>query len=247
MRQTIISNLDSLSSGLKDLDVVILCGGEGKRLRSIINDRPKSLAPVGNKVFLDIILDNLISFGFKRIILSVGHLKEKIINYYNQYKACQILFSEEKKPLGTGGAIKKTKPFIKSDHFLAMNGDSYIPLDFVKFYDNHLKNQPLVSVALVKIEDIRDYGSVNLDNDGKIVNFNEKILIKKTGLINAGVYLMKKDIFFHMPEEESFSLEYDFFPKILNSHSCHGFISEGELIDIGTPERYDKAVKMFLE
>lgn len=214
-------------------------------MRSLINDRPKVLAPVGDKVFLELIIENLKAHGFKRIILSVGYLKEQIIDYFRGREDIKIEFSSEDAPLGTGGAVKKTGPLIQSEHFFVLNGDSFFPLDFSEFHNHHLKNEALLSIALAKIENVGDYGSVKMDDSGRISAFNEKISGKEGGLVNAGIYLMKKGIFSHMPEENCFSLEYDLFPKILDK-SFYGFMGDGELIDIGTPERYQKTIRYFL-
>jgi D-glycero-alpha-D-manno-heptose 1-phosphate guanylyltransferase len=125
-----------------------------------------------------------------------------------------------------------------------MNGDCFSPVDFRRFYETHLARKILLSMVLTKVPDVSDYGKVELDGSGKIINFNEKKSShQKSALINAGIYLMRKDIFDFMPPKDSFSLEYDFFPKILGF--CYGFVSEGKFIDIGTPERYKKTVELF--
>lgn len=236
---------------ISDIDVAILCGGEGKRLHSMVADRPKPLVHIEGRPFLEILVENLISRGFTRIILSVGYLREHIINHFSdsRFKGLKgrdfkIEFSKEESPLGTGGAVKKTLALIKSDHFLVLNGDSFLDVDFERFYKEHLKNDSLVSVVLVEMPDIRDYGSVAVSGNNRITSFNEKIQEKKRGLINAGIYLInKKEIFSHLPEEDVFSLEYDFFPRILNRHGF-GFVNPGPFIDIGTPERYKEAQKL---
>ncbi|MEK7451425.1 MAG: nucleotidyltransferase family protein [Patescibacteria group bacterium] len=232
---------------VSNIDVFILCGGKGERLRSSVSDRPKVLADINGKPFLEILVENLAAFGFKRIILGVGYLKEQIIGHFKDYNLknpdLKIEFSEENHPLGTGGAVKKIEPFIKSGHFIVMNGDAFFDLDFGKFHDYHLKNNSLVSIALTRIEDASDCGIVDLNDGGRITAFKEKIPVKKAGLINAGIYLMNKEIFSHMPLKDVFSLEYDLFPQILE-YSCYGFIGEGKFIDIGVPNRYEKAKKL---
>ena len=237
-------NNPHIQNNLKKVNVVILCGGKGERLRSVISDRPKVLAPMGdNKAFLDIIIENLLSKGFKRIILSVGYLKDQIINRYKNYKNAEILFVEEETPLGTGGAVKNARDLILSDHFLVMNGDSFCDINFLKFYDEHLNQGSLLSMALTKMEDVFDYGSVDLNEEKRIINFSEKKQFKKEkGLVSAGIYCMSKDIFNYMPEDEKFSLEYDLFPKI-SAMPFYGFLETGKFIDIGTPDRYKKAIQ----
>jgi D-glycero-alpha-D-manno-heptose 1-phosphate guanylyltransferase len=229
----------------KNIDVLVLCGGQGTRIRSVVPDKPKILVNVGGKPFVDILLDNLASQGFRRVILAVGYMKEQIKKYFqaNPPKNMLVEFSTEDRPLGTGGAVKKAKSFIKSEHFLVMNGDCFCPVDFRKFYESHLDKKTLLSMVLAKAaDDSSDYGRVVLADTGGIMSFNEKIY-NKENLISAGIYFMRKDVFDFMPPKDSFSLEYDFFPKILGF--CYGFVSEGKFIDIGTPERYKKTVELF--
>jgi NDP-sugar pyrophosphorylase family protein len=231
-------------TNFRKIDIIILCGGLGKRLRPVFGG-PKVLAIIGEKTFLDILIDNLLMHGFKNIILSVGYLKEQIKNYfnydYNKSHDCLITFSEEEEPLGTGGALKKAKTRIISNPFMVINGDSICKVNFRSFIEFHIEKKALLSMVLVHSNKTQDYGSVSLDDLQKITDFNEKIAGKSDNLINAGIYLIKKDIFSYMPEQKKFSLEYELFPKIIKNR-CYGFLTESELIDIGTPERYEKAI-----
>jgi NDP-sugar pyrophosphorylase family protein len=124
-----------------------------------------------------------------------------------------------------------------------MNGDSIGKVDFRSFIDFHVEKRALLSIVLVRSNTAEDYGSVILDGSQRITSFNEKIAGGSENIINAGVYLMKKDIFSYMPKQNRFSLEYDLFPKIINNR-CYGFLTESEFIDIGTPERYKKAINL---
>jgi len=233
----------NMAANLRGTDVVILCGGLGKRLRPVVSDRPKVLAKIGEKTFLDIIINNLLLYGFKNIILSVGHLKEQIKKHFNYRDDYNIKFSDEEEPLGTGGALKNAKSLIRSEPFMVMNGDSICKVDFRSFVDFHIEKEALLSIVLVRSKMTEDYGSVILDNSQRITDFNAKVAGRSENIINAGMYLMKKDIFSYMPEQNKFSLEYDLFPKIINNR-CYGFLIEGEFVDIGTPERYEKAINL---
>lgn len=237
---------------LRDIDVVILCGGFGTRLRPVISDKPKVLAKMGDSTFLDILINNISLYGFKNIILCTGYLKDHIKKHFDYYcndyhgyyqHDCNITFSEEEEPLGTGGALKNAKPSIKSDPFILMNGDSICNIDFRKFFNFHIYKKDLLSIVLTRSFTSKDYGVVILDDSLRIMSFNEKPINNGDVLINAGIYLMKKDIFSYMSTQKTFSLEQDLFPKLCND-KCHGFITEGEVIDIGTPERYKKAVRL---
>ncbi|MDO8537077.1 MAG: nucleotidyltransferase family protein [bacterium] len=223
------------------IDVVILAGGLGTRLKSVISDRPKVLADVGGRPFLDILIKDLLKTGFERIILSTGHLKDKIKDHY---AGKGIFFAEEESPLGTGGGIKNAEPLVQGENFLAMNGDSWIAggVDLAALYDFHNKKNALVTIALTRPRSEKDYGAVFLDDDGKILAFNEKNKEEKDHFLNAGIYFMKKDVFSRMPSYP-FSIESDFFPKLVGD-GLYGFVVEGEVIDIGTPERYEAAKKI---
>jgi len=244
-----LNNFKNFNLENKDIDVVILCGGLGKRLKPLINDQPKVLAKIGNMSFLDILINNILPYGFKNIILCVGHLKEQIKKHYNNCfycrKDCNIMYSEEEEPLGTGGALNNAKLLINSDPFMVMNGDSICNIDFNQFVTFHKRKNAILSIVLsmsMMSKDIyKDYGVVTIDNSRRIINFDEKPIENKESLINAGIYLMKKDIFSYMSNIKTFSLEYNLFPKLCNNRQCYGFITESEVIDIGTPERYKRA------
>ncbi len=255
---------DLYNNNLDNIDTVILCGGLGTRLRPIISDRPKILAKIGDMTFLDILLNNISIFGLKNIILCIGHLKYQIRRHFDYYCNCyndyNIIFSEEEKSLGTGGAIKNAQSLIKSDPFIVMNGDSICNIDFREFLNFHIHKNALLSMVLTRSKIYQDFGNITLDESQTIINYQEKEKIidenKEVNeantyehLINAGIYIMQKDIFSYMPNIGQFSLEYDFFPKIVSNtkNKCFGFITESELIDIGTPERYKNAINMMCD
>ena len=232
-----------MKTQLKDIDVVILCGGKGTRLHPVVSDRPKGLARFGNKPFLDILIEYVISQGFRRIILCVGYMKEHIIDYYKHRDDISISFSEEYEPFGTGGAVKNAKSLIQSRTFLVMNGDSICQVDLHDFYQFHINEGVLLSMVLARKTECQDYGSVLLNNKSEIISFTEKRANTNQCLINAGVYCMQQDVFACMPGASKFSLENDFFPT-LTGEQMKGFIINGALIDIGTPDRYEKAVHL---
>ena len=233
-----------MATDLKDIDVIILCGGLGTRLRPAVSDRPKALAKIDDKTFLDILIGDMLKHGFKNIILCVGHLKEQIKDHFNYEKDYSIEYSEEEYPLGTGGALKNARSLIKSNTFMVMNGDSICNVDFKNFFDFHIDRKATLSMVLTRSPDTLDYGNVALDESHRIISFEEKIDNNKESLINAGVYMMQKEIFTSMSDEIVFSMEYDLFPKLINDYKCYGYIIENELIDIGTPERYKKAIHL---
>lgn len=232
-----------MKSIFNEIDAVILCGGKGTRLQLVVSDRPKALAAFGDTTFLDILIASLKSNGFKRFILCVGYLKDQIKDHFKDKDVLSIIFSDEDEPLGTGGALKKAEPLIQSETFIVMNGDSICDINFHDFYHFHKNKNAMLSMALVRTKETKDFGSVIMNESNEIISFKEKEATNDPCLINAGIYFMQKEIFSHMPDNSRFSLEFDFFPKIIGER-CAGFIFDSELIDIGTPERYEKAVHL---
>jgi D-glycero-alpha-D-manno-heptose 1-phosphate guanylyltransferase len=228
-----------------NIDVLILCGGQGNRLKKIVTDRPKPMAEINGHPFLDILINYIEGFGFKRFILSVCHMSDFIKNYYrDKVHSLEILFSLENEPLGTGGAVKNTEKLIYSDSFLVMNGDSFCPVNLTQFMDFHNQKNALLSMVVVESNNSEDFGQITLDNSQRIIQFEEKKRINGKPLINAGIYLFKRDILSMIPPNIKYSLEYDLFPKLVGKE-FYGFVTEEKLLDIGTPERYEEAKRFF--
>ena len=158
------------------MQVLILVGGLGTRLREIIKNIPKVMANIKGKPFLEYLIVQLKNYNLNDIILCTGHLKEKIENYFGNgnHLGVNIVYSEELKPLGTGGAIKLAESLVKSDDFIVMNGDSFFDIDLYKLINYHLDKKALATMALAKVKDIRRFGVVKIDKDSKIKSFFEK-------------------------------------------------------------------------
>jgi len=225
-----------------DIDVVILCGGRGRRLRQMVNDRPKVMAKIGPQPFLDLLIAYLRSLGFRRFILCIGYKGNFIRQYYGSEKRKKlgIVFSSEISPMGTGGALKKAKNLVHSNSFLVLNGDSFIRLNIQKLIKTHIDNKALITMVLCKCADTKDYGSVMIDKASRITGFEEKSGRNKLCLTNCGAYLCGQEIFSLMPRLKGFSLEYDFFPKIIKN-DFYGCVANDTFVDIGTPRKYKRA------
>jgi len=232
------------NNNLTSMDVIILCGGEGTRLKGLIKDRPKSMAEFNGRPFLDILLDYFSGFNFKRFILCSGYMSDFIENYYNEKKLpYRIIFSREDKILGTGGALKKAEQFIESQNFLVINGDSFCPVDLTEFVKFHFAKKAMLSIVVVETEKTEDFGSIVMDNFYRIVSFKEKVSEGKA-YINAGIYIFDKKNLSLIPYDKKYSLEYELFPQ-LAGREFYGYITGKKLIDIGTPDRYKVAEKVF--
>jgi D-glycero-alpha-D-manno-heptose 1-phosphate guanylyltransferase len=224
-------------------DVLILSGGAGTRLRSIVSDRSKVIAEVGGRPFLDIILEDLFKWRFKKICLGVGYMADQIINRYKDDP--RISFSLENEMLGTGGAVKNALSLLTSKYILVMNGDSFCEVDYGCLFNFHSKNNSLLSIVLTKSSGRTDVGHVSINEFDQITGFQEKTSVsEEERFTNAGIYLMDRRAMKFMPAQKVFSIERDFFPRMIGNR-CFGFVVGGEVMDIGTPERYQEIDEYF--
>ncbi len=224
---------------------LLLVGGMGTRLRSVVQGVPKPLASVGNKSFLELLIRQLKHQGIRKIVLCTGYLADQVENEFGDGHALdlEIEYSKELAPLGTGGAIKLAQSQIgKASEFLVMNGDSFLEIDLAPFIQFHRDHKALVTVAVARVADSSRYGTVLVDADRKVTGFLEKTGSTGPGLINAGVYVFSPQVLSLLPEGRS-SLEKDLFPHLLDrgvyALECHGMF-----IDIGTPEDYRRAQEL---
>ena len=227
------------------MKALILAGGKGTRLQSVLRDLPKPMAPIGNKPFLEYLVLQLKQWGITDIIFSIGYKGEIIKSYFNDSGkwGVTIEYSEEDVPLGTGGAVKKAENIIGSDSFLVLNGDSFCPVNLAELMDFHIQKKALVSVVMVESTNTADYGRITLDDRSRIVRFEEKAGPKGESYISAGIYMFEKRVLSMIPPDLHYSLEYDLFPDLV-SKDFFGFVAEQELVDIGTPERYERADRL---
>ncbi|MEW6376165.1 MAG: nucleotidyltransferase family protein [Thermodesulfobacteriota bacterium] len=230
---------------LQRTDVAILCGGLGTRLRGVLDDRPKPMAEIEGRPFLDILIDHIAKYGATHFILCTGYKGNFVKRYYERKEGkLKFIISEEKKTLGTAGAIKHAELFIGSNPFLVLNGDSFCEVDMKDFFRFHTEKKAFLSVAVTPVEDSKDYGVIQLDRDQKITHFSEKKMAGGSGLINAGVYFFSRKVLKEIPSGKKQSLEYDLIPKILNK-GVYGYKTDSPLLDIGTAERLQKARDYF--
>jgi NDP-sugar pyrophosphorylase family protein len=224
---------------MSSTDVLILCGGQGTRFRAIREDIPKALAPIRGNPFIDLLLDDLVSQGFRRLILATGFMSNQIEHHVKLRNDAEYIISCEPQPLGTGGAIKYAEPHFRSDPVLVMNGDSRIECIFSDLLSFHLTKQAEMTMLLSKVTRGIDYGNVELNNDDRIVKFLQKPVAGKNSLVNAGVYLINIGLLESQWKNHNYSLEKDWLPIWVNSNNVFGYTSEVDFYDIGTPERYN--------
>jgi D-glycero-alpha-D-manno-heptose 1-phosphate guanylyltransferase len=219
----------------------VLCGGSGTRLRPVLADRPKSMALIAGRPFLQLLLEKLRCQGVGDVILGTGYMAEKIERYFGSGKklAMRIRSSREHEPLGTGGALKLAEPLI-SDPVLVLNGDSYVEWSLVPMLEVFTAKEAVMVVVLQAVADVTRYGSVRLDHDGRVTQFLEKNAGAGPGLINAGVYLVRKQVVRDLPAGTAISLEREVFPRLLD-RGVYGLVCTGLFIDIGIPDDFKRA------
>lgn len=229
-------------------EAIILAGGMGTRINSILKDIPKAMAPINGRPFLDYQLNYLAAFGIDHVIMSVGYLAEKIIGHYqNQYKAIRIDYAIEEEPLGTGGGLLLAMPKVEAGSVYVLNGDTFYMVDYQKFFDVHRAKESKCSIILHEMDDVGRYGTIERDEDRRITGFWEKLEKKGKGFINGGVYLINKNFFLNQNLPRKFSLEKDFFEKVYTQQKIYGILCRQYFIDIGVPEDYARAQDDFKE
>ena len=217
---------------------VILAGGLGTRLRPVLGNLPKALAPVGGRPFLAYQLEWLKQQGVTRVVLCTGYGHDLIQAYCGDGAAwgVQIQYSVEETPLGTAGALRQARRYLQ-ETFVAMNGDTYFATDLTALLASHREGAAPATLALVRVPQAGRFGAVTLDADGHVIRFAEKKR-RRPGLINAGVYVFEPGIWAHFAATIPLSLENDVFPALAARHLLRGKVLEGYHMDIGTPESY---------
>ncbi len=223
-------------------EAIILAGGFGTRLQTVVSDVPKPMAPIINEPFLNYVFDYLKHYHIEHVVLSTGYLADKISEYYkNEYQGIKIFYTKEETPLGTGGGIRLAMEKCHTHHVLVLNGDSFFDVNLNQYFNQHISFHSDCSLALRKVDNAARYGTIKLE-DGFIKAFKEKDSIEKEGLINGGVYIIDRELFLNKTETlKPFSIEKDFFETRINELNLMGFEYEGYFIDIGIPEDYNKA------
>jgi len=228
------------SSNNSEKQIIVLAGGFGTRLQSILKEQPKPLADINGIPFLSILIKKWISLGFKNFIFSLYYKSELIINFLESERneilsGCTLEYVVEPKPLGTAGAIVFVNSTCKlKDIFFVSNADTFIDSNF----SNFIESEPN-SLAIIEVDNTARFGEVAINNKGKVTSLVEKKLITKSGFINAGFYKFKRSVFSNL-KVDNLSIEHDLLPDLINKNQLGYIILEGDFIDIGVPEDYHK-------
>jgi D-glycero-alpha-D-manno-heptose 1-phosphate guanylyltransferase len=227
------------------MKAVLLVGGLGTRLRSVVSSLPKTLASVGDKPFLELLVRQLCSQELRQLVMCTGYLAEQIQEVFQDGSdfGATIEYSKEAVPLGTAGALKLAQRYVQNEsEFLVINGDTFLEIDLNEFILSHRKHGSLATMAVVPVENSSRYGTVQVGADGRILGFLEKTGQNVPGIINAGVYVFSNATLALIPQGPV-SLERDVFP-LLMEQGFYAIEQRGMFIDIGTPEDYARAKKM---
>ena len=222
------------------MQAVILAGGMGTRLKSVISDRPKPMALIHGKPFLEYQIRYLKQCGMKNIVICAGYLGSMIESYFGNGEGfgVRLDYSHEQEPLGTAGAVRNAERLLEED-FVVLNGDTYYTCDYEALIRFHLNRQSALTISMVPGKSANDYGSVMLNEECRITGFSEK-MENGSGLISTGVYVMNREVLNRIPPREKVSFENDLIPGLVKEKAgIFGCLNEeGLFIDIGVPERY---------
>lgn len=219
------------------MECIILAGGFGTRLQSVVSDVPKCMAPINDQPFLHYLLEYLRMQGCKRLIFSLGYKSDIVLNWLNRNSPLPFDYVIEGNPLGTGGGIQLALSKIDHEHAIVVNGDTLFFVDLKELTDLHITQKAETTIALKPLQDFDRYGTVDVNSENQIHNFKEKSYCKE-GLINGGVYCINKQMMYNRGLPEKFSFETDYLSKYVDEKKFCGYITDEYFIDIGIPEDY---------
>ena len=222
-------------------EAVILAGGFGTRLRAVVSDVPKPMAPIGGQPFLALLMAHLARNGFQRVVLSVGYLADAIVAHFgSEWRGMAVDYAREEVPLGTGGAIRAALARCRADHVHVFNGDTYLGLDCAvteALWD--ARRTPIIVAR--EVPDTARYGRLEVDAGGRVTGFLEKSASGGPGWINAGCYVLPASIVDEFPPGDPFSFETGYLRDAVARRPVLACPTDAEFIDIGTPEDYARA------
>ena len=231
------------------MEAIILAGGLGTRLRPVVPDLPKPLAPIGGRPFLEYLLDYWEAQDITRFILSVGYKHNAIREYFGtKYKSADVSYSVEPEPLGTGGGLLVSVDKLESNGpFLALNGDTFFAVDRNSLLKHHLESRADMTLSLVEVSEHNRFGEIRQDKAGWITSIETSPGNSKNPLVNGGVYIIARNLLnaYKGNTSTKFSLEGELLPELFkNKKRVAGFLSKTTFIDIGLPQDYNRAAKV---
>ncbi len=224
-----------------NMECIILAGGLGTRLRGVIGDQPKCMAPVQGKPFLEHMFGYLEAEGCTRLILSLGHRHETITDWLKtQNRPFEITYVIEEEPLGTGGGIRLALQQSTALNVIVLNGDTMFRISLSGLLDHHNRHEAETTLALKTMYQFERYGVVHFNEQYTITDFEEKKYYE-TGLINGGIYCINRMKFLARAFPDKFSFEKDYLERYVDDGLFSGYVNDAYFIDIGIPEDYERA------
>ena len=222
-------------------EAIILAGGLGTRLRSVLPDTPKCMAPIAGKPFLGYLIKALQQKGIEKFIFSLGHKYEIVVDYLEkEFSSLKYKSSVEETPLGTGGAIKLSANLAEGKTLMVINGDTFFNIDPGPIEAFHHMCGSHCTIALKPMKNFDRYGVVELNKDYSVSDFKEKKFYE-SGLINGGIYFLNKNKFLEEDLPEQFSFEKDYLEKFVGQRRIFGVSQDVYFSDVGIPDDYAKA------
>lgn len=222
------------------MQAILLAGGLGTRLRSVINDRPKPMAIIEGRPFMEYVTRELCRGGITDIIFAVGYKGSMVEEHFGDGSRLgfHASYAYEESLLGTAGAIKNAARFVTGDRFYVLNADTFYQIDYTRLAKQQGLQNLDMALVLREVADVSRYGEAVLDSQGILTSFNEKTDEVRAGTINGGVYLMRRELLDTIPDGKV-SLENDMIPLWMREgRRLGGFVNHGYFIDIGIPEAY---------
>lgn len=224
------------------MKAVLLVGGEGTRLRPLTHHTVKAMVPVLDRPFLEYLLHHLADHGIDEVILAMGYKPDSIQSYF-AHTPCprlKLIYSIEPEPLGTAGAVKYAERYL-DDTFFVLNGDVFTTIDLSAMLRFHRENGAKITIALTPVEDPTRFGVIETDSKLRITRFIEKPRHEQvtTNNINAGVYIVEKEVLEQIPRGKRTMFEHDVFPALLSAgEPLYAYPTDAYWIDIGTLQNY---------
>jgi mannose-1-phosphate guanylyltransferase len=222
------------------VQALILAGGEGTRLRPLTYTTPKPVMPLAGRPFLSFMLDWAHGHGVDEVILSCGFLSDGVKRVLGDiYDGMRLRYVVEEEPLGTAGPVRLAlDEDVLEERLIVLNGDVLTDIDLTAELDQHARTGARVTLALYPVDDTASYGVVPTDADGRVEAFLEKAEGETpTNRINAGAYVVEREVIESIPAGRPVSFEREVFPGLVGE-GLYGYLAEGYWIDIGTPQRY---------
>lgn len=227
-------------------EAIVLVGGLGTRLRTVVSDVPKPLAPVAGRPFLAWLLDRLAGEGVRHVVLAAGYLADRVVDSIGrEWRGMSVDYSIETIPLGTGGAVRQACGMLHGDAVHVLNGDTFLRYDMHALEQATRQGGAALGMALARVDDVARYGAVVREGT-RIKGFKEKGE-SGPGYINAGSYYLTPAAIQALPAEPTFSFETRVLAPLTVAGQVCGFDATDGFIDIGVPEDYERAQSLFGE